>query len=125
MTRSGYRGRATRARTPRTPDPRLRPARARARASGWAPYRQSRVDLLPPLAPPLVSDEDPQLGVPAVRDGLVGVQIEQAVGALLVAVRPAFEHCIFREVLELKRELLVDLFGLGLGQLVVGHAGEA
>ena len=46
-------------------------------------------DVLPPLAPPLGADEDAQLRVPAVRDVGVGVEVVQAVVALLLARRVA------------------------------------
>jgi hypothetical protein len=41
----------------------------------------SLVDLFPPLAPPVAADQDSQLRVPAVRELVVRVQIEQAVVA--------------------------------------------
>src|SRR5262245_9882445 len=78
-------------------------------------------DLLPPLAPPLRTDEDAQLRVPAVGDLLVGVEVVEAVVALLVAVGHALQDRVFCEVAQLDGELLVDLFGLGDGEVVVGH----
>src|SRR5688572_25852214 len=80
--------------------------------------------LFPPLAPPRTSDEDAQLGVPAVRDLGVGLEIEQAVVAALVAVRLTLEDVVLDHVAQLQRLLLVDLLGLRLGQ-VVGHLGRA
>jgi hypothetical protein len=78
-------------------------------------------DLLPPLAPPVAADQDAQLGVPAVRERLVGVQVVQAVVTALVAVGFALEHVVLAEVLELQRKLLVDLLRLRFGQRVIGH----
>src|SRR3954447_12131296 len=78
-------------------------------------------DLLPPLAPPLVPDEDPQLRVPAVRDRVVRVEVVQAVGALLLAVGLALQDGPLGEVPELDPVLLVDLLRLGLRDLVVAH----
>src|SRR3954453_11457121 len=56
------------------------------RQRGRIPTGSFLFDLLPPLAPPVGADEDPQLRVPAVRDLVVRVQVVEAVVALLVAV---------------------------------------
>src|SRR3954462_11254228 len=77
--------------------------------------------LLPPLAPPVAADQDPQLGMPAVREVVVSIQIVHAVVAPLITVRLTLQHRVLGEVLELQRELLVDLFGLRLGQCIVCH----
>src|SRR5580765_2671038 len=62
----------------------------------------SLFDAFPPLAPPLGADENPQLLVPAVRDRVVGVQVVEAVAALLAfAVRLAAQHGPLHEIPEL------------------------
>src|SRR5438876_245480 len=61
--------------------------------------------------------------MPAVRDVVVGIQVVEAVTALLVAIRLALEYGILGEMLELECQLLIDLFGLGRGQ-VVGHCRD-
>src|SRR3954454_15635554 len=59
--------------------------------------------------------------MPAVGNGVLGVEVVPAVVALLVAVRLALQGRSFEEIPELEPVLLVDLFGLGFGDLVVGH----
>src|SRR4051795_4258333 len=61
-------------------------------------------DLLPPLAPPLGAHEDAQLEVPAIGDLLGGLQVVQAVLALLVAGWMALEHGVRGEDPKLHRE---------------------
>src|SRR5215475_16004141 len=48
--------------------------------------------LLPPLTPPAGADQDPQLGVPAVREVIFAAEIVHAVVASLIAVRLALQH---------------------------------
>jgi len=48
--------------------------------------------------------------VPAVADSLVGIQVIEAVVALLVAVGFSLQDVVLDHVLELESELLVDLF---------------
>src|SRR6478735_5368440 len=85
-------------------------------------------DLFPPLTPPLAADEDAQLGMPAVGNLLIDVRIVEAVVTALVAVGLTAQDRIFREVAQLNRQLLVDLFGLGFGErnffAVVGSFGH-
>src|SRR5678815_2570649 len=87
--------------------------------------RDSFREGFPPLAPPAPADQDPQLGVPAVREVGVRIEVVQTVVALLVAVRLALEHRVLGQVAQLERQLLVDLFRLGAGQIVVSHSRPA
>src|SRR3954469_7450257 len=86
-----------------------------------AAYGDLLRDLLPPLAPPVGTHEDPQLRVPAVGD-LGGVlEVVEAVLALLLALRLTLQDGVVGEMAELDRQLLVDLLRLGIRDDVVGH----
>src|SRR5205823_10934272 len=80
--------------------------------------------LLPPLTPPVATDEDAQLRMPAIRNLLIGLDVIEAVVAALLRVGLTTQDRVLGEVPQLQRQFLVDLFGLGLGELVlvVGHA---
>src|SRR6185295_3408186 len=68
-------------------------------------------DRFPPLAPPLGPDENPELRVPAIGDVVVGIEVVEAVAALLFSQRMPFEHRSLGEVLQLEPVLLVDFLG--------------
>jgi hypothetical protein len=76
------------------------------------------VHFLPPLTPPFGANKNAQLWMPAVRNVCVSVQVVEAVSALLIAVRFAFENGVLRQMLEFQRQFFIDFFGLGLGQIV-------
>src|SRR4051794_21152983 len=83
-----------------------------------------RRDRLPPLAPPRVTHQYPQLWVPAVGDGVFGVEVVAAVVALLVAVRLALQGGSLHEIPELEPVLLIDGLGLRVGDLVLGQGAK-
>ena len=76
---------------------------------------------LPPLAPPLVAHQDPQLRVPAVGDVLVGLEVVATVLALFLAGRFALQHRVLGEVPELDLQFLVNRLRFGFRDHVVGH----
>jgi len=80
--------------------------------------------LLPPLAPPLGADENAKLLVPAIRDVVVRLKVVAAVLAFFATLWMASQDRILCEMAELDGQPLVDLLGLGLGDYVVGHAGN-
>src|SRR4029453_1115349 len=80
-------------------------------------------DCLPPLAPPVVADEDVLLGVPAIRDLSRVLEVVPAFLAFLLALRLCLQDRVVRQVPQFDRELLVDLLGFRFGDLVVGHCG--
>src|SRR3954447_24279894 len=84
-------------------------------------------NLLPPLAPPVAADQNPQLRVPAVGDVLVGVEVVQTVVAPLATVRLAAQDRVLRQVTELDAQLLVDRLGLRCAHVVdgLGHAAPS
>src|SRR3954454_2842427 len=91
-------------------------------AAGWegsVPFG----NLLPPLAPPVTADEDPQLGMPAIRELRVGVEVEEAVVAAVFLPELHQRMCSqdgpVHHVLPLQPLLAVDLFRLGSGNLVL------
>src|SRR5690606_629158 len=74
------------------------------------------VDLLPPLTPPVGTNQDAQLRVPAIRKLGVGLEIEETVVALLAAIGHALENVVRDHVLEFESLFLVDLFGFRSGK---------
>jgi len=65
------------------------------------------------MAPPFGPDEDAELQMPAVRDLVVGVQVVEAVPALLLALKGVnSEHRALGEIAQLKPVLLVDCLRL-------------
>src|SRR4051794_34229839 len=80
-------------------------------------------NLLPPQAPPVPADEDPQFGMPAIRELRVGVEVEEAVVAAVflpeLHQRMGSQDGPVHHVLPLQPLLAVDLFRLGSGNLVL------
>src|SRR5438874_2188514 len=95
----------------------------------WRPdqdaLRGLTIGFLPPLAPPVLIDQELDLRLPAVREIAVGVQVVQAVAAVLLAVRMRLEARVLDEVLELQRIFFVD-FGRFRRRRVrcFGHGGK-
>jgi hypothetical protein len=78
-------------------------------------------DGVPPLAPPLGAHQDAQLGMPAVRDLVVRLEVVETVLALLLAGGLPRQYGVRGQVAQFDREGLVDLLRFRVGNHVVGH----
>src|SRR4051794_29335399 len=95
------------------------------RASSTQEAESAGRDLLPPLAPPAAAHEDAQVRVPAVRQVGVGIEVEEAVVAPVLATelleRVRTQDRSIHDVLPLEPLLTVDLLRFRRRDVIVGH----